>query len=149
MENIPLEPTPLWISVIVFVLVVLLPILIIYLGVKILRKTYNFRKNAVQIQGKVINVKETITVEENIETTSYQPEFEFEGPNGETLRGETAISSTGRNFPIGSVHTIMVNLDEPGTVHMMGNMPYILGSVILIAGVMVLPFGVEAFLSTI
>lgn len=52
-------------------------------------------------------------------------------------------------FPLGSVHTIMVILDESGIVHMPGNTPYILELAMLGLGGTAAFFGFDAFLSMI
>lgn len=149
MENIPLDQPPFWIAAIVFVLFVLLPIVIIYSGIKILRKTILFRKNALQVMGKVVDVKQTTTFEQQTTTSTYQPVFEYEGPGGNILSGETAVSSSGRNYPIGSVHLILINPIEPKIVHMNGNTPYIVAMAILVVGGAMFYFGSGAFLSMI
>lgn len=149
MEEVPFEETSVWIAALLFILLVLLPAGFVFLGAKIIHKIHAFRKSAVMVQGKVINVKETTSHDGESDAISYQPEFEFEGPNGEIMRGETAIGSSARNLPLGSIHSIMVNLDEPGTVHMPGNMPYILGAIILVLGGIAFFFGFGTFMTMI
>lgn len=145
----PIEEMSIWLASLLFVLFVLLPLGFFYLGCRIINKTHAFRKAAVTVSGKVINIKEITSHGEDSSTVSYQPEFEFEGPNGEIMRGETAVASSGKNFPLGSIHSIMVNLDEPGTVHMPGNTLYIFGLAILVLSGVAAFFGFDTFLSMI
>lgn len=61
------------------------------------------------MNGTVVDMKETTSRDEDTITTTYQPIFEFTGPNGELLRGDTLLAAANYNFERGSQHTILVN----------------------------------------
>jgi len=132
---------PIWLTTLIFVLFVLFPIGILFLGLKQIVKVHRFRKNAVRVTGTVVDMKETVSQDENTITTTYQPTFEFTGPNGELLRGDTMLAAANYNFESGSQNAILVNLSQPGTVHMPGNWPYIIGTAMVVIGAVMAYFG--------
>lgn len=132
---------PIWVTALVLVLFVLLPIGISLLGLKQIFKVHRFRKGAVQTTGTVFDIKEVITRDEDTTRTDYQPTFEFSGPDGTMRRGTTLVASAKYDFKRGSMHAIMVNFNEPGTVHMPGNWPYLAGSAMAVIGAVIAHFG--------
>lgn len=130
-----MEELPTWVFVMIVILFVVLPIGIVLLGIKFVYTTHRFRKDAVEVTGTVVDVKAIESESDGHRTTVYHPTFEFTGPEGETLRGETMMQLGSYNFPDGSQHPVLVNLQKPGTVHMPSNAPYYIGlSMITIAG---------------
>lgn len=131
-----MEDSTTWIYVLVVVAFVIFPVSMLLLGIRFLYTTYQFRKDAVEVTGTVVDVKAIERQSDGHRRTYYQPTFEFTGPVGETLRGETLMESESYNFPTGSPHPVLVNLQKPDTVHMPSNAPYYIGlCMITIAGV--------------
>lgn len=122
-----MEDSTTWIYVLVVIAFVVFPVSMVLLGIKFLYTTYRFRKDAVEVIGTVVDVKVIVGQSDGHRTTDYQPTFEFTGPAGETLRGETLMQSASYNFPTGSQHPVLVNLQKPETVHMPSNAPYYIG----------------------
>ncbi|MDF2372018.1 MAG: hypothetical protein P1V21_14650 [Rhizobiaceae bacterium] len=138
-----MEETPLWITALIVVLFVLLPIGISFLGAKNIYRVHRFRKGTERRMGTVVDIRQSTSQggEDQDPTTLYQPMFEFSGPGGGLLRGETPTASANQNFQQGTEHAILVNFDEPGIVHMSGNRPYIFGLVMVCAGGVLAFFG--------
>jgi len=136
-----LEETPIWLIALIFALFVVFPMGILFLGLRQIMNVYQFRKNAIRVTGTVVDIKETTTQNENTITTSYQPTFEFTGPNDTLHRGDTLLATANYNFERDSQHAILVNLSEPGTVHMPGNWPYIIGTAMVVSGGVMAYFG--------
>ncbi len=137
-----MEDSTTWICVLVVVAFVVFPASMVLLGIKFLYTTYSFRKDAVEVTGTVVDVKVIVGQSDGHRTTDYQPTFEFTGPDGETLRGETLMRSASYNFPTGSQHPVLVNLQKPGTVHMPSNAPYHIGSVMITIAGTIAYFGI-------
>lgn len=139
-----MEETPLWITALIVFLFVELPVGILFLGAKDIYKVRRFTKGAERRMGTVVDIRQSTSQggEDQDPTKLYQPMFDFSGPGGGLLRGETPMASANQNFQQGSEHAILVNFDAPGIVHLSGNRPYIFGLVMVCAGTVLAFFGI-------
>lgn len=136
-----------WVYWLIVLLFVVLPVGILALGAKLVYTTYRFRKNAVLVTGTVVDVKKNIARNhEEIHSPTYHPTFEFTGPNGETLKGKTLTQAAHFNFMRGTEKSILVNLDEPGIVHMPSNTIYYIALGMISIGGAVAYFGITKVL---
>lgn len=136
-----MEDKPVWIIALIFVLFVMLPIGFIWSAIKQIYKNFRFRKRAVIVVGKVVEVKKIVLLPKYKSTTKFWPVFEFKNPTGDLLRGETTSAAFKYDFENQSEHEILVNFDEPETVQLRSDRIYskaitiiAIGSVILYAG---------------
>lgn len=145
-----METPPFWILVLISTLFVALPIGFVVIGSRLTLKSLRFKERAQSITGTVVEVIKTNNSADAQSTLYvYQPVFEFLAPDGSALRGKSASISSNMNYSIGSQHPILVDFDDPTTVHTKGNHMLIIGVMCVLVGGVSAAFGLNAIFSMI
>lgn len=145
-----MDTPPFWIRVLVFTLFVALPIGFVIIGSRLTLKTLRFKERAQSVTGTVIEViKTNDPADGQSEQFVYQPVFEFPAPDGTVLRGTSVSTSSNMSYTIGSQHSILVDFDDPATVHTKGNHSLIIGVACVLVGGVSAAFGLSAVFSMI
>ncbi|WP_164860792.1 DUF3592 domain-containing protein [Parasedimentitalea marina] len=145
-----METPSFWIRVLIFILFVALPIYFVVIGSRLTLKTLRFKERAQSITGTVVEIIKTNSpADRHSEQFVYQPVFEFPMPDGSVLRGKSASISSNMNYTIGSQHPILVDFDDPATVHTKGNHALIIGVMCILLGGIAAAFGLSAVFSMI
>ena len=138
------EPIPWWAEL----LMILLPLVFTVAGGIMLRIAHRFMQGAVRRRGTVVDVRVNHSTDnDGRRTVTYQPVFEYTDERGVTHRAPVWLSSSGRNFPIGTEKEILANPDYPDTVRLPGFWVYGFGAIFAIVGVVVGVVMVAVFLS--
>jgi len=145
-----LDTPPFWFLVLVSTLFVAMPIGFVVIGSRLTLKTLRFKERAQSIVGTVVEVIKTNNpADTHSPLHVYQPVFEFPAPDGSVLRGKSASISSNMNYTIGSQHPILVDFDDPATVHTKGNHALIIGVMCVLVGGVSAAFGLSAVFSMI
>jgi len=145
-----MDTLPPWVLALIFVLFVALPIGIFVIGGRLILMTLRFKERAQPTSGTVVEVKETYNIgEDNVDRYTYQPAFEFASQDGRVLRGTSASSGSNMNYDIGSIHTILVDFENPSIVHTKGNHAMIVGVGCVVVGGTTAIVGIGALLGMI
>lgn len=147
-----MDTPPVWVSFLIFALIVILPLGFVFIGGRLILKTLRFKERSQPASGTVIEVKVTNSGNNGEDTGDhyvYQPVFEFSSPDGTVLKGTSASSSSNMNFDIGSQHPILVDFSDPTIVHTKGNHALIIGVACMLLGGVISAFGISAVLSII
>ena len=145
-----MEDLSTWVMLLISVMLVLMSLLLLWVGVNVIRKTLKFNKEAVRVQGTIVSVREQYTAgSADLNTTyTYYPTYEYEGPNGGKLQGETVMGASNWNYPIGRQDDVMVNLNDQTAVRYPGARHFIMGGIILTFAAVIFGAGVIIFFLT-
>jgi hypothetical protein len=138
-----MEEMPGWVFALIIVCFIVLPLLIVFAGVVVVRGALRFRKHGVWVTGTVAEVKTIHNVGEvhAFERYSYQPIFEFEAPDGTMLRGEAGSYGHTNDSPVGTQRQILVDFDNPGMVLVSGSYRLVFGAFMIVFGLVIAGFG--------
>lgn len=124
-----------------FLVFVLMPLLFLWAGANMIKKTLKFNRGAVRVMGTVISVRKTytskVTTSTGAHTTNdrgryiYHPTYEYIGPDGAKHQGETASGASKWNYLVGQQDEILANANDRTVVRYPGPKYYIMGGVLL------------------
>lgn len=135
-----------WEQALIFFMLGVLPWIFVGVGGYLIWSAHKFVQRSLKVTGTVVGVHEKTSYnsDRNTRTTTYQPVFEYTLPDGRVAQGKTFISSTGRNFPVGTQKEILVDPDRPDTVRMPGFLVYGFGAIFLVLGLIFAVAGIFA-----
>lgn len=119
-------------------LMALLPIAFIGAGSWMIWSARRFMAGARRCKGVVVDVRVNHSTDsDGRRSVTYQPVFEYHNDAGATVRAPVWLSSSGRNYAIGSERDILVNPAFPEVVRLPGVMVYGFGAIFVVAGILV------------
>lgn len=139
-----------WVLAAILLVIMAIPLLIGFLGVKTLRGAVRARKHGAWVMGTVVEVKTIHSLgQQDAQKYSYQPIFEFAAPDGTTLRGAAGSYGQSNRYPVGSQREVLVDFDTPDMVFMSGWNRLAVGALMTVFGlgcIVFMSFAVAAVL---
>lgn len=146
-----MEDLSIWAMLFIFLMFVLTPLLFLWAGVTMIRKTLKFNKGAVRVTGTIISVRKTYKSRTYTGTGArnssdygrhiYHPTYEYEGQDGVKHQGETAAGASNWNYPAGRQDELMVNANDRTAVRYPGHGHLFMGGVLLALAAVLLGTG--------
>lgn len=139
-----------WVLAVIVLVLMVVPLLIGFLGVKTLRGALRARKHGAWVMGIVVEVKTIHSLgQQDGQQYSYQPIFEFAAPDRTTLRGAAGSYGQSNRYPVGSQREVLVNFDKSDMVFMSSWYRLVFGALMIAFGlgcIVFMSFAVAAML---
>ena len=128
-----MEDLPIWVMLIIFVVFVIVPLLLLWAGVTVIRTALKFSKGAERVMGTIVSVRQDFTSgsDDMPNRYTYFPTYEYEASDGVKYQGETTAGASNWNYPIGRQDEVLANPNDRTAVRYPGPGHFIMGGVIL------------------